>query len=93
MRFTDLKPKLDRRLGTGQHRALRVVFSFVLQHSQLLVHLNDMLATLQNQPVSFSCGCALAQLVGFLQIALRFDWLPDCLILLVKLHNQNVVFR
>lgn len=38
-----------------------------------------MLATLQNQPISFSLGCVLAHLVGFLQIALRFDWLPDCL--------------
>lgn len=45
-----------------------MVFSFLLQHSQLLVHLNDVLATLQNLPVSFSLGCVLAQLVGFLQV-------------------------
>lgn len=70
-----------------------MVFLFLFQHSQLLVHLNDMLTTLQNQPVSFSLRCVLAQLVGFLQIAPRFDWLPDCFILLVKLHNQNVVPR
>lgn len=70
-----------------------MVFSFLLQHSQLLVHLNDMLATLQNQPISFSLGCVLAQLEGFLQTALRFDWLLDCFILLVKLNNRNVVLR
>lgn len=70
-----------------------MVFSFVLQHSQLLVHLNDMLATLQNQPISFSLGYVLAQLVGFLQTALRFDWLLDCFIFLVKLNNRNVVLR
>lgn len=69
-----------------------MVFSFLLQHSQLLVHLNDTLATLQNQPISFSLGCVLAHLVGFLQVALRFDWLPDCFILLVKLRNWNVAF-
>lgn len=43
-------------------------FSFLLQQSQLLVHLNDVLATLQNLSVSFSLGCVLAQLVGFLQV-------------------------
>lgn len=70
-----------------------MVFSFLLQHSQLLVHLNDMLATLQNLPISFSLGCVLAQLVGFLQMALSFDGLPGCFILLVRLHNRNVVLR
>lgn len=48
-----------------------------------------MMAALQNQHISFSRGCVLAQLVGFLQIPLRFDGLLGCFMLLVSLHNQN----
>lgn len=65
------------------------VFWFLLQQSQLLVHLNDMMAALQNQHISFSRGCVLAQLVGFLQMPLRFVGLLGCFMLLVSLHNQN----
>lgn len=61
-------------------------FWFLLQRSQLLVHLNDMMAALQNEHISFSRGCVLAQLVGFLQMPLRFDGL---LYASGSLHNQN----